>query len=101
MSERDEQLAELALGILDEEARVELERDLAGSPEARDELDRVEATLESLALAADSMQPSPDRRAALLRSLEPDARFPAYVERVGVLFDLAQSRVRELLDAVS
>ncbi|MEN8184200.1 MAG: cupin domain-containing protein, partial [Myxococcota bacterium] len=38
---------------------------------------------------------------ALLRSLEPDARFPAYVERVGVLFDLAQSRVRELLDAVS
>ena len=101
MKERTERLVELALGVLDDEARRELERELAASHPARAELARIERSLAELAAAEAPLEPGAGLRARVLRSLDPATRFDGFAERLTTFLDLGAGRARELLASIA
>jgi anti-sigma factor ChrR (cupin superfamily) len=100
MAEDGSRLIEYVLGVLDDEARAEMERELATSSRTERKRLELEEALASLALAAEPRQPGEGLRNRLLASLDPDTRFEGFVERLAVFLDLGADRVRRLLATV-
>jgi quercetin dioxygenase-like cupin family protein len=101
MKDDPERMVELALGLLEGDERRELERDLAGSGEARAELARLERSVAELGAAADPLAASRELRERLLRSLDPVTRFEGFAERLAAFLDLGLARTRELLASLA
>lgn len=101
MKERSEQLVELALGVLDDAERRELESELSASGPARAELASLERSVAELGLASDPLPPSQELRARLLRALDPATRFEGFAERLAGFLDLGAARTRELLASIA
>ena len=92
---------QLALGILDDGERRELECELAASEPARAELASLERSVAELAAAEHPLRPSPELRARLLRALDPATRFEGFAERLAGFLDLGAARARELLASLA
>ncbi len=99
MPKDDSRLIEYALGILDEDARAVVERELSESSEAEHMLCKIEELLAVVALAEAPVLPSDRVRTQVLASLDLNQRYAGFVERLATFFDLSHERIRELLAA--
>jgi len=101
MSQLDlDELTEYALGTLTGPRRRELSRLIAGSAALRAELAAVQETLGRLDESLPASKPRPGARDALLAALDSSARFSPFVADLARHFDLAVTRVRELLQRI-
>lgn len=94
-----DRLAELALGTLSADETRDVEAHLASCRRCLDEAVAVAETFASLALALPPVAPSPELRARLLASVEPN-RFERFVDRVAGALEVARERARELLAGI-
>ncbi len=79
MSKDDTQLTDLLLGTPDQ---------------------KTQEALDQLGLAQEAITPSNNLRDLLLNAVDPATRFEGFVERLSELFDLSNTRIRELLAAI-
>jgi anti-sigma factor ChrR (cupin superfamily) len=96
----DSKLLEYLLGLLEEEARQEVESACRTSPEVAAELRELEEVLGRFASTSTPLEPSPRLRRHVLAALDPTSRFEGFVERLRVFFDLPEERIRSLLAAI-
>jgi anti-sigma factor ChrR (cupin superfamily) len=93
----DDTLAEHALGILPDPARIFVEGHLVACPACRANAERAS---ETLAAAIGTMVPSGSLRARLLAAAAARGRLSRYVEPLAAFFEIDDLKARSLLDAV-
>ena len=93
-----DRLVEYAMGILEQEDRQTLERELTAQEALRAQLAEVREVLDRLNDAEPPMYPRPELRDRLLRTLDNSTRFEGFVDRLAKFFDLAAPAIRGLLD---
>jgi anti-sigma factor ChrR (cupin superfamily) len=98
MGHVDDQLWELALGMLSPEERAAVERHLAECAACRDELSHASEMLAMVALDLPPVEPPPALRDRLLASTA--GRFVGVIDRVAELFDLTRDAVVSLLGSL-
>ena len=101
MSERDTELFELALDLLDGPARETLESEIDGSPELRRTFAEIRDVVSAMALAEEPVAPTPALRERLLASTREETRFDGFVQRLTGMLELGSARVRALLADVA
>ena len=93
----DNTLIQFALGSLDAETSKSVEKELAVSSELRKQLQEIQDTFVTIALAEHPLQPSDKLREEILGAIEKDSRFVGFVERFAEFFDLEKKTAQNLL----
>ena len=88
-----------ALGILEADEAVVVERAIATDPALAAELAAYQQTADALGSAIQPVAPSPDVKQRLLASIG-GSRFEQFSARLGKLFDVTVDRARELLGLI-
>lgn len=101
MGDNDTRLIEYALGVLNEESRIELERDLDAQHGLRAELSDVLGVLAQFDEEQTPMHPSPALRERLFKSLDAETRFEGFIQRLSGFYDLGVDRMRQVLAKVA
>jgi putative transcriptional regulator len=93
-------LPEFVLGALSPEDSEAVALELAGSPDLRSEVDRLDQALAHLPASLAPVVPSSSARARLMAAVDTSERFSPFVAALSRLFDMTGDAIRQLLARV-